>query len=55
MDWKEKIKQGMILITEGCQQQREWTECQNCPFRNYCDTIEEAGYNTPDEWMGLRL
>ena len=42
MNWKEKIKIGMILLKEGCTENDSWGSCVDCPFREYCDIIEEA-------------
>ena len=38
--WIEKIKKGMALIKEGCDEVKEWADCAECPFREYCDLIE---------------
>lgn len=46
----EKIKQGMMLIKEGCSEITWWVDCQDCPFRELCDTIEETNTYVPEEW-----
>ena len=45
MDWKEKITVGMELIKQGCQEVKEWTKCNDCPFGKFCDYIT---YKTDD-------
>lgn len=49
MDWKEKIKEGMKLIRRGCIEQTEWTKCHECPFKTFCEVLEENGYEVPSE------
>ena len=49
MHWLEKIKAGMALIKEGCNQNTDWTKCPLCPFYEFCVLIEEDSKQTPDE------
>ena len=49
MDWKEKIKEGMKLIKEGCTEQKEWRKCHDCPFTTFCDLLGADGYEIPSE------
>lgn len=49
MNWEEKIKKGKELIKEGCSEQTEWTKCHECPFKTFCDVLEENGYEVPSE------
>ena len=49
MNWKEKIEEGMLLIKKGCNEQTEWAKCHECPFKDYCDAIENNGYEIPCE------
>ena len=46
MNWKDKIKRGMELIKEGCE---EGTKCYQCPFDEYCIILEDKD-NAPDNW-----
>lgn len=50
MDWKEKIEKAMIMLSEGCEEQTEWTKCKECPFIRFCDIIEEKLDIVPSEW-----
>ena len=49
MDWKEKIKEGIKLIKEGCLEQTEWEKCYDCPFGTVCVLMEENNYEIPSE------
>ena len=42
MTWTEKVAQGMVLIREGCSDNKSWVDCDNCPFTDFCDSIMEA-------------
>ena len=48
-DFTIKIKEAMTLLHEACKMNDEWVKCSKCPFNDYCDTLEEAGFGTPDE------
>lgn len=55
MTWLEKIKEGMELIASGCDDNKSWENCINCPFEKYCDAIHigaEAGLEVeiPETW-----
>ncbi len=50
MNWKEKIKEGLKLIKKGCASQDSWNKCYECPFYDYCTTLEENGSVVPNEW-----
>ena len=55
MDWKEKIKKGMHLISDGCDAAGGFINCQmrQCPFSNYCWLIlngQEKGANISATW-----
>ena len=41
-NWIEKMKKGMEMISEACQENREWTKCRFCPFDKYCTALMEA-------------
>lgn len=45
----EKIKQGMILLHEGCMRNELWGNCYHCPFDEYCDLILRNMIITPDD------
>lgn len=49
MDWKEKIKEGMKLIKEGCTEQTDLTMCHKCPFYDFCWDLVKAGYEVPSD------
>ena len=36
MNWKEKIKEGIKLIKEGCKEKQKGNKCIDCPFNEYC-------------------
>lgn len=49
MDFTVKIKVAMELLHEACKMNDEWANCSDCPFVDYCDALEEAGFGTPGE------
>lgn len=49
MDFIVKIKEAMKMLQEACKMNEEWANCSDCPFVDYCSTLEEAGLGTPDE------
>jgi hypothetical protein len=59
--WSAKIEQGMLLIIEGCRQNKDWTMCHDCClFNEFCTSIwkdKETNFTTPDSWEdeGLNL
>lgn len=42
MDWKQKMTEGMRLISEACNANSEWDKCKECPFDAYCTALMEA-------------
>lgn len=42
MDWKQKMAEGMRLISEACNANGEWDKCKECPFDKYCTALMEA-------------
>jgi hypothetical protein len=57
MNWREKIKKGMRLISDGCYQAGGFSNCKmnHCPFSDYCWIIlkgqdEERGANISAPW-----
>lgn len=51
-EWLKKIKTGMNLISEGCNENKHFANCRYCPFEVFCDVIAESGYNIdiPENW-----
>ena len=45
MDWRDKMRLGVELIHEACEQDMQSKNCHDCPFDKICDIIVEA-YNT---------
>jgi len=41
MDWKEKMKKGMEMIRDACEENGDWSNCSKCPFENLCNAIIE--------------
>lgn len=50
MDWVEKMKVAMLRVQEACQTNDKWSNCQNCPFDEYCTVLLEHGFGEPSEW-----
>lgn len=50
LTWKNQMKIGMKIIQLACEKNTSWALCENCPFRFYCDIIEEKTGDTPDMW-----
>ena len=56
MDWRDKMRLGIELIHEACEQDMQGKMCYECPFDKICDVIVDAykananGFNTPDTW-----
>ena len=48
--WKEKIREGMKLIREGCQLKGEWGMCNDCPCTDLCDVLMDAAHNEGREF-----
>ena len=55
MTWQEKIQIAMVLLQDACNQNRDWTACDSCPFRAHCNLIEAETDLTPgdDDWLTL--
>lgn len=49
MEFVEKIKEAMQMLHDACKMNDTWRNCKYCPFKDYCDVIEEACLGTPDE------
>ena len=48
MDWRDKMRLGIELIHEACEDDMRNKNCHDCPFDKICDVIVEAyeaGYN----------
>ena len=39
MDWKEKITKAMKDLQDACNENPNWADCKDCPFRIYCDSM----------------
>lgn len=52
MDWKEKMRDGMKMIRDACEENGDWSNCSKCPFENLCDAIVGSEYNKENdmEW-----
>lgn len=48
MDFVKEIKKAMLHLQEACRLNDAWKNCWECPFKEYCDVIEEAGLYLPD-------
>lgn len=44
MDWKEKMRDGMKMIKDACEENHDWSNCSKCPFENLCDAIVGSEY-----------
>lgn len=49
MDFISKMEEAMMLLQKACESNEEWANCVRCPFVDYCNTLEEAGFGTPDD------
>ena len=49
MEFVEKIRQAMQMLHDACAMNDTWRNCQYCPFKDYCDAMEEADLGTPDD------
>lgn len=47
MDSKEKMLEAMKAIQEACNMNTAWADCDKCPFRVYCDAIEQNDLQIP--------
>jgi len=47
MNWIDKMKKGMEIIKEACQ---ETDFCCDCPFSKYCDILASSD-NIYNEWI----
>lgn len=48
-DFVERMREAMFVMQEACKLNDNWRDCMNCPFKVYCDVLEENGLGTPDE------
>ena len=49
MDWKDKMRKGMKLIKEACQENEGWSSCSKCPFDIFCTGLMEKNLIDPFE------
>ena len=54
MKWDTKIKLGMELIQEACQEDSE-ISCEICPFETYCNIIYGVLQVAPDQPKWVRM
>jgi hypothetical protein len=47
MDWKEKMTEAMKNLQNACNENPNWADCKDCPFRIYCDSMEADWNITP--------
>lgn len=47
-EWQLKILNGMILIKEGCQENKTPIACLDCPLIKICDVLGKAYDNGID-------
>lgn len=55
MNWIEEMKAGMQMIKSACEHNDGddcITECENCPFYDYCDELFNK-YDIPSKWNFL--
>ena len=48
MDYIEKMKEAMQMMHQACRMNENWSDCDKCPFDEYCDAIMRADLATPD-------
>lgn len=51
MDWIQKMREGMKLIGEACAENTNWGDCANCPFDEFCTSINDGYWN--HEWHDM--
>ena len=58
MTWQEKIAAGMELIASGCDDNKSYENCKECPFTRYCKAMiyavgnerEYEDIDIPETW-----
>ena len=48
--WVGQMLEVMRAMHDTCAQNKEWRGCKMCPFEDYCDVIQDAHMNIPQEW-----
>ena len=48
--WIEKMKKAMQEIKGACTENGNWGDCWKCPFKEYCDILEEQEIDIPETW-----
>ena len=48
--WVGQMLEAMRIMRDTCAQNTEWRGCKMCPFETYCDVIQDANMNIPQEW-----
>lgn len=56
MSWQQKMKDGIKLCMEACQENTDWTKCHNeCEFDEWCTTLMDAKVIDPYKGIYARL
>lgn len=50
MDWTDRMKKAMTDLQSACKENEEWNDCWECPFKRFCDVLEETENGNPEEW-----
>lgn len=48
--WVGVMKRAMQEIKDACATNGNWNDCWKCPFKEYCDALEEKGLDVPETW-----
>lgn len=49
--WVGQMIEVMYIMKAACAQNKEWCDCQMCPFEQYCEILQDANMNIPSEWV----
>lgn len=49
MTYIEAVNSAINALMDACAMNDEWKKCRECPFGNFCDLLEVAGWGTPDD------
>lgn len=50
MDWIDEMKEAMKMMKNACRKNELWSECEDCPFDDYRDTLLDNGLFIPQLW-----
>lgn len=48
--WVGQMLKAIRIMHDACAQNKEWRGCKMCPFDMYCDALQDANMNIPQEW-----